>query len=112
MSRLDIFSHSYEFNALLTLVWTHEILNHTYINPIALHVIEKHFLKQERKWYKLYDGIGCKEKSVIFCILTVGKLKENSLESVMIRIGGATKFLTDRIITSGIKQITDRMIAT
>lgn len=44
--------------------------------------------------------------------LTVGKLKENSLESVMMRIGGATKFLTDFIMTNGIKQITDRTTAT
>lgn len=45
-------------------------------------------------------------------ILTVGKLKENSLESVMIRIGGATRFLTDRIMTKGIKQIIEITIAT
>ena len=45
-------------------------------------------------------------------ILTVGKLKENSLESVMIRIGGATRFLTDRIMTKGMKQIIEITIAT
>ena len=45
-------------------------------------------------------------------ILTVGKLKENSLESVIIRIGGATRFLTDRIMTKGMKQIIEITIAT
>lgn len=45
-------------------------------------------------------------------LLTVGKLKENSLESVMMRIGGATKFLTDRIMTKGMKQMIERVTAT
>lgn len=44
------------------------------------------------------------KKKSILCLHTVGKLKANSFESVMINTGGATKFLTDRIITRGIKQ--------
>jgi hypothetical protein len=43
-------------------------------------------------------------KKSILCLHTVGKLKANSFESVMIKTGGATKFLTDRIIIRGIKQ--------
>jgi hypothetical protein len=44
-------------------------------------------------------------------IYTVGKLKANSVVSVIMRIGGATKFLTDRIIIRGIKHMTESSIA-
>lgn len=37
----------------------------------------------------------------------VGKLNANSLESVMMTIGGATRFLTALIITNGTRQMSD-----
>lgn len=41
----------------------------------------------------------------------VGKLKANSFESVMMTIGGATRFRTARIRTKGTKQIIETVTA-
>lgn len=52
----------------------------------------------------------------VFNLLTltlylVGKLNANSFESVMMTIGGATRFLTARMITNGMRQIIDTYTA-